>query len=184
MLSAIKRTALAAFITGALLSPAASALAQSGATPTYPGPTVVDSKGKEVGPFDVDQQTVLILFNGSPALFSVDKTGFINGGALLFYTTTNCTGTAYVFPTDPATANSLRVDYSQYSANGWGVIGGVLYYPAPGTPKTVAAKSERGIDPSGNIVCNQYSSPSAPYSSPQTFKLSTLGFVPPFKVVW
>jgi hypothetical protein len=95
----------------------------------------------------------------------------------LWYTTSDCTGTAYMKP-----AFSLTIPISNYE-----IVGDVLYYPEPGTAKKITSPSYRSLTTTGLGPCGVYGpkSPPAPilYVTPaQTLKLSTLGFRVPFKI--
>ena len=192
----IRLAVLAGLVAVSLLARAVPSLAQEALSPRpisqaltfQPAVTVVDSKGQEVGPFFYPE-FALTLVNGSSVLFQVDKTGFVGTGVTLYYSTKNCTGTAYVQTGTNPTPNALVSLFSPPSFSA-GIAGGVVYYPTPGVSKTVTMLSGQGIDgPTGKSDgCRLFSKieiwPCPNCRPVATFKLSTLGFVPPFKLSW
>jgi hypothetical protein len=178
-----------------------SLLALVAAVPAFaqtfaPAAVVVDAKGQEVGPYFpitqygpglslTTQDFALVRISTSPeiqTLLPVGPNGFgaAEGyyGSILYYTTSNCSGTAYMRPT----AGGLTLPTVSY-----GIVGDVFYYPARTAPEKITSPSYRSLTTTGLGPCGVYGpkSPPAPvlYVTPATtLKLSTLGFRVPFKI--
>ncbi len=115
-----------------------------------PAAVVVDAKGQEVGPYFpitqygpelvlTTQDFALVRISTSPeiqTLLPVGPNGFgaAEGyyGSILYYTTSNCSGTAYMRPT----AGGLTLPTVSY-----GIVGDVLYYPPRTAPEKITSPS-------------------------------------------
>lgn len=152
-------------------------------------PMVVDSRGKIVGTFffvnriDLPGSSVLRKIGELWYLLPISPMkGFLPTGTELFYTTSNCSGTAYVAAFPDVFVLLPR------SASDAGVANGILYYPTPGSIKpstSLVFKSARLISPDGkSLNCGATKGFSLPNFAGKmaTFDLSTLGFVTPFKL--
>jgi hypothetical protein len=182
-------------LAAAVMPAFAQGLSPEAVVSAAPSTVVVDGKGRAVGSyFPVTSyeegsfnlqinDSVLLKVGASPGLWiilPVAAEGFIATGESdepeLYYTSTNCSGTAYMKPS----SGGLTVLSATYA-----VAGGILYYPAPGPTKRITSLSFNV--PGGNLAdCDVLGPHSRPpvlnASLEQTFKLSSLGFVPPFKI--
>ena len=164
-------------------------------TPPFENPqpaVVVDSGGRAVGPYfpvpspvnaTTPQDYALVKVPSAPGSTSnlffflpVLQGGFGSLVIGLIYTTKDCSGTAFL---GPLRSGTLAVPiYSSY-----GVGGGVLYYPKPGPGEKLEVVSARNVLANGSLTPCQVFAPSLETVSPaQSFKLSTLGFVPRFHI--
>jgi hypothetical protein len=102
---------------------------------------VLDSKGQEVGPFFPDR-AVFRKIDGISFVLGVSTAGFVSSplGNPLYYTTKNCTGTAYKL-VDPS-ALVVETLYLGESA----AVAGILYYSMPGSSRKIVSNSD--TDPS------------------------------------
>lgn len=175
-----------------------------------PAVTVVDANGVEVGPYfpasapplffgsSVIQDYTLVRIKTHnargtqvflPFLLPVSPNGFTSTSpigpaidnlgsmvVLLQYTTMNCTGTAYM----SIGASGLTVPFGSY-----GVGGGILYYPTPGSAVKLSPSSFLNVLSSGALTaCRTSPNPPTSLSPAQTLMLSTLGFLAPFHLSW
>jgi hypothetical protein len=147
-------------------------------------PVIVDSKGKTVGFFyyrSAFGPSVLREINGTWFLLSVSSSGFVSTGVELFYTTEDCTGTAYIAASD----SFLTAPAPTLAA---GIVNGVLYYAQPTSIKPRSSfilKSVKLLQPTGKpLPCSRIKRLTLPGSVgiAVTSDLSKLGFIPPFKL--
>lgn len=134
---------------------------------------VLDSLGNEVGTYN--DEGLVIRRNETMDMwlrFSVDKNGFIDGNIasqlVLIYTTSNCSGTAYL-QSEPDALVQKAVVYGQ-----------TVYQPS-NTHQTMNFQSYRygfgpnqPCEPSGGVTTA---------SQPVTYPVSNLGLTPPFRLV-
>jgi len=164
-----------------------SGTSQSGQSSTVQPITVEDSAGHVVGPYiqfsnAVDPTTSEGVFlRTSTASFAIqfNSQGFESGG-VLYYTTSDCTGTAYI-STTASGSNTTLLNYAI-------VLNTTAYVVqwSEGTPISVASYAilNEGNGSSGSLQCTPTSSSLVHYGAPvaTTVDLSSLGFVPPFSV--
>jgi len=141
---------------------------RSTSTTTRVLPIVKDSNGSEVGAIldglDLAYNRSTLIIQSSNGLgFAVyaRSSGFADSYA--FFTTTDCTGPAYL---DPSSASSLPAEAS--------VIGTTLYYPA-GPPEMIARQSI--LQQTGTCVLNAGASLAVP-----AITEAVPAFLPPFHV--
>jgi hypothetical protein len=148
------------------------------------GPIIVeDSAGHVVGPYipfgnPVAGSTSDLLqgvFIRTPAASFVAQiyvTGFVSGGSLL-YTTSDCTGTAYI--TSQNGAQSIILNYAI-------VLNGTAYVLQWAATTTVSVASSASLNGS-SLQCTP-ATPAPQSAAPviATVDLTTLGFVPPFSL--
>jgi hypothetical protein len=136
---------------------------------------VVDSRGAQIGPY-YPPEVALRKINGLWLPLPVLTTGFSNTGVLLNYTSSDCSGTAYLFQ-NPADLANVQVGLNI------GVVNGVLYYGDAAVAQSMAMNSERLLNPDGTPEqpCTT-SEEFNPFSPAITLDLSTLGFTPPFTI--
>jgi hypothetical protein len=154
-----------------------------------PGPPiVVDSRGRALGAFffvprmSLPDSSVLRKIEGTWYLLPFSTAGFSSTGVQIFYSTANCTGTAYVaaFP-----HNAVLVPQSTGTV---GIANGFLYYAKPGSIKPsskLTVKSQKLLNfQAKDVGCGQLRSVGPPefVGEMTTYELSKLGFVPPFKL--
>jgi hypothetical protein len=149
---------------------------------------VVDSTGAEVGPLlntgGVD--TALVKADDHTFALQVSSKGFVATGVTFSYTTLACDGAKYVL----SAPSSLYISYPpsenasgvQGNYNG-GVTGTTLYYPKPKTSVSVMVNSIAVVSSDGKSqVCYPLTATKSTVSQVATLDLSTLVFVPPFKL--
>jgi hypothetical protein len=142
-------------------------------------PIVEDSAGHVVGPYlwfsnplggGTNVEGVFIRNSTASFVVQVDNTGFVSGGSLA-YTTSDCTGTAYVFGAQQSTLLPFAM-----------VLNNTAYVVQWSATTSVSVASETNIV-NGNPQC----SPVTPVNARATpvvatVDISKLGFVPPFSV--
>ncbi len=127
--------------------------------------SVVDGAGTRVGPA-IDGGHVLVDLPSGPSVLAVTPAGFPDVGVLV-YETADCSGQAYEFPGDaPGLAPSVLVR------------GGVALLPSGVPPTPIVAQSY-----SLGSGCTTITLDGLVTSPLIAFDLSTLGFVPPFRLV-
>ena len=138
---------------------------------------VVDSSGKEVGPYVVAYnpeapEGALLNFNGIWVDIPVTRNGFENTAGYLFFESTDCSGPSYIA--------------SNASMSFFGVIvaGDTLYYGNPATRQRIHAGSREIVDQRlGYMKCERDSFVSEePCPSAIKIDLKSLGFEPPFSI--
>jgi hypothetical protein len=143
------------------------------------GHEATDSKGNLVGALD-STSSVLRQINGVWFSLQVDTAGFVlNAGAtevVYEYTTTNCSGTAYIHGGD------LIEEPAIFGATEAGAY--IQYGKPPFTAITVrATKCEGGACGNTNNVCENFGAYSdATAGVMAIYDLSGLGLTPPFSV--
>jgi len=143
-------------------------------------PIVEDRAGHVVGPYlsfsnplegGTNVEGVIIRNSTASFVVQVDNTGFVSGGSLA-YTTSDCTGTAYVL-SGPRTLTLLPFAM---------VLNNTAYVVQWSATTSVSVVSETNIV-NGNPQCSPVT-PTNTSAAPvvATVDLSKLGFVPPFSV--
>jgi hypothetical protein len=151
--------------------------------------TVVDSTGAEVGPFENigGADSALQKIGTNKFALQVNSKGFVKTGVTFSFKTIACTGTRYVLS---LTSNSLYLSYPKFD-NGSGVLqnysggvaGSTLYYAMPKTSQSVTINSELVVSTDGKTtICYPLPATKASVSDVATTVISTLPFVPPFKL--
>jgi hypothetical protein len=179
------RTIKASILVTVLALTSAADLTTSPALATGPA-TLVDSTGKRIGLFDWsglvplssiptgtgNMPSVLLKINGTWLAVNADYNGFGNHGGYLFYTTTDCSGTAY---------NASFVGRPVVGATF--VAAGILHYIDFNIAQQVSFLSYGTIDAGTGMLAGCAGISTGGLASPdQTFDLSRLGFVPPFRL--
>jgi hypothetical protein len=156
-----------------------NAFAKQASSPGHstPAAVVVDSQEKVVGQF-FPNRYVLVNVNGVNVLLSVDTTGFVRSGVVLYFESTDCTGIPYLtMDTPPDLVVSRDFDLSA------GLVNNTLYYPDFTTAQTRTFFSRQFTDGNtGTVFCSSLGGQSALSATYLMFDLSSLGFTPPFSV--
>ncbi|HXJ36230.1 MAG TPA: hypothetical protein VMS22_19530 [Candidatus Eisenbacteria bacterium] len=145
--------------------------------PPGSGSRVVDANGRSVGPL-VSGANVLMVAGGQAVIVRADTSGFPADRALA-YTTSDCSGTAYVEVFEPLAPRTVT-------------IGGTLYYPglplqpvhilSNGFADTTPTDCTNGggvVLPSG-LCCEMSDRGTEDAGVAMTLDLASLGFAPPF----
>jgi hypothetical protein len=182
MMSRLTLCVLSGLAAVGLLFRAVPALAQ--------GAIVVDSLGAEVGPFENigGADSALQTIGSETFALQVNTKGFVATGVTFSFTTGTCTGTRYV---QSLTSNSLYISYpntanttvgTSGNFNG-GVAGSKLYYAKPKTSASETINSILVVGTTGKTqVCYPIAATKETVSKVATTDISTLPFVPPFKL--
>jgi hypothetical protein len=152
-----------------------------------PAALVVDSTGAKVGPYFPSvndaggfgqwhgQDAVMLTVNGFALIVPVTSSGFLPTGEKFQYTSSDCSGTAY-----------LPVPFVGMAQQGFtATVNTTLYYvdPATDTNGSVVFNSRQSLRRDGSVLQSSTNeSVSGDIAPARTLDLSTLGFVPPFAV--
>ncbi len=118
----------------------------------------------------------------------VNSKGFVATGVIFSFTGPACSGTRYV---QSLTSNSLYISYPNTTSSSLGtsgnfnggVAGSTLYYAEPKTSASKTVNSILVVGSSGKTqVCYPISATKETVSLVATTNISTLPFVPPFKL--
>jgi hypothetical protein len=140
-------------------------------------PTVIDAKGREVGPYlnalQCGPEGVLLRLNGTFVNVPVNRNGFDDCGGYLFYESENCGGT-------PFTGADLHTP----SIADWApiVAGTIIYYGDPAARVSGTTHSRRILDRRVGVDKCETVSVKGTLLKAMSFDLSTLGFTPPFSI--
>lgn len=142
---------------------------------------VVDSQGKTIGPLSWPATAgyiwgVVLKVNGQLLNLPITPNGFQDTAVTLFYTSTDCSGTAYV---GNFAGNGGSFFWTNDTLDVSPVVGGIAYLP--GAPATITPQSAEGLEDGTSQCSGVHGSPSPAFVA-APFALSTLGFVPPFAV--
>jgi hypothetical protein len=182
---------IATFIGLALLVTIGPAFAKSAEPSVAPSAQVVDSTGKIVGPYfpvtpagQLISDAVLLQIKNASLLILVNPAGFPSENAqndALIYADANCSGVPYM-PLPNATSTPLNNPGALVVSPEWSVVfNGVLFYPTLGeTPQPFSSGS---YQVPGTTTCLPLTNPNGLFVPATTFNLSTLGFVPPFRIM-
>ena len=151
----------------------------------FQSPIVIDSQGKEVGPY-LSGEEVLRKIDGRWFGLPISTNGFVNTGIpSLFYATTDCTGPPYELPLDtgPLTELVNTVAVTVPFGAALGVFNGNLYYVNMEPPQTRNLQSQQNFDlKTGTASCELNGVGNRSTVQIGIFDLSTLGFLPPFSL--
>jgi hypothetical protein len=172
---------LAGFIAASSVN--AEDLAASSAIAHKTATQVVDSKNHVVGTlFALPYRTAaLVEFNGTFYLLPVTAQGFFDSSASIsyFFADSNCTGQAAI----QVNPNVVPLYADGASANpSVGVENGVLYFPQNPISQFSYASAGSGVSPADAVTDCGNVAGEATAGLLGTFNLSSLGFVPPFKL--
>lgn len=149
-----------------------------------PAGRIVDSKGKLVGLYSAgDPIGALRQVNNKWVVLPVSATGFVTGGVQLQYTTSDCSGTAYMLLTASLPTNELAAPADQIAIVEDSLTGdNILYYPIitsqdPPTENICSQMDPRSQDCITISGCEQ---PEPPPFEMATFDLASLKLIPPF----
>lgn len=141
-------------------------------------PTVEDSAGHVVGPYIAIGPPILgtaaegVFLTTSAGSFAVqvNNQGFVGGPVYLYYTTADCSGTAYL-PSQEAYAG-LLLPFAQ-------IMNGTVYVLEWSATKAITASSVMN-----GTQCSPLTNSFVNFGTPVTagVQISSLGFVPPFTV--
>jgi hypothetical protein len=148
-----------------------------------PPMNVYDANDKLIGqdfPF-YGYDGVLRTIEGVEILLPVAMTGFTDIGSQVFFPSKDCSGSEYVVLRQPTPIHFAPYDTMSL------VVNGVLLYPNSSTFATRVVNSQEYVFPTGQLSnCARLADAGQQFTAVTgqliSFDLSTLGFVPPFKI--